>query len=249
MVGVSRSYMSCIERAVRIPSVDVAARIISILELPSSCFREQDAGRDDGDANVTLGRVRNEFYWKLRALRMSRGLSVQGLCESADGVKAGVRAWRFREFEIGGRKPSSDEMVSLAAAFGFDDVCRFEAELDHMSDDVAAVDGLAANVRAAYRLQEDGPLSFGDVGPLSETSFICDSEMLRGSLPMEASFIIDRCQIVGDRAAPVTVGDLVIVVAGFAAVGVGRLGANGVVDANGRVLDGDPVKVKMMVWA
>lgn len=250
LVGVSRSYMSCIERGVRSPAPDIARKIASILGIDEGLVRRDDTvGNCDGVKDA-VERVRHLFHWQFRAFRMSRGLSVHALCESTGGRKAGLKAWKLREYEIGGQAPSAIEMTSLAAAFGFDDVCDFKAELHRMGDDIGAVGELAANMRAATRLRDDGDerLSRSGVPTLSEGSFICDPEMVSGSLGKSGAFFLKGAQILGDRSAPVGDGDLVLVVNGFAVLGVGRVSADTILDFDGRKIVGEAIRITNILW-
>lgn len=249
MAGISSSYLGMIERGSRVANSDVLTNIAAHLGVTTNDL----LGADLSTTATSLWKQLVEhksasqggFARKLKALRGSRRLSVRALCEGADGAQSGLKAWLVREFEIGARIPSDEEMMQLAGAFGFATAVDLQAALDSVgNEDLIRSDDRNARRLAYDRASEDWPEM---VLRATSKGFTSDQIVIEGR-SLGWNFVSASAKILADRSVKIEEGDLVLVLNRTVVTGIGRIKDGVARDEAGAQLRGTPWRVVSMLF-
>lgn len=253
MAGISSSYLGMIERGTRSANAEVLEKLAVQLGVETTDLLAEGLSgpaRDLWERYVAPGGgpASANFAWKLKALRNSRDLSVRALCETPDGLAAGLKAWLVREFELGARQPSDAEMQALAKAFGFPTAGEFEATLNQTAR--GGADGLIRSEnRAARRLAYDRDSEEWPELVLKATSHgITGDQAVIDGRQLNGSFVASSAKVLVDRSVRIDEGDLVVAIERKRVIGMGRVQGGAARDEKGRELHGSLWRVVSMLF-
>lgn len=251
MAGISSSYLGMIERGSRVANNEVLVKLAEQLQVRTNDLLSEGLSATahslwkhlvaQNGAQVAGG----DLALSLKSFRASRNLSVRALCEGPDGVEAGLKAWLVREFEIGARLPTAEELLQLAKAFGYATADEFRAALDEpRSDDLMRSENKGARRLAYDRSSTDWP----DLVLKATSKGFTSDQMVIDGRRIPSSFVALGAKILIDRSVEIVEGDLVLVVSRSVVTGMGRIKDGVARDEQGAELKGSPWRVVSMLF-